>query len=108
MTAQFRTMLRYMFDAETSAPSTFRELAAKVENAKVREGVMTIAEQLKQEGRQEGRREGALIGQIQTYQELLNVPVSAFGELERQSANQLESLLRQLKAQSRNRARSES
>jgi len=101
---QFRVMLRYLFEAEASASSIFRDLAAKVEHARVKQGVMTIAEQLKQEGRQEGRREGALIGQIQTCQELLNLPVSGLEELAQQSVEEMESLLRELKARLRNRA----
>jgi hypothetical protein len=32
MMGQFRAMLRYLFQAEASAPSTFRDLASKVEN----------------------------------------------------------------------------
>jgi predicted transposase YdaD len=62
---------------------------------------MTIAEQLKQEGRQEG----AVMGQIQSCQELLNLPVSAVEELARQSIEDLESLLGRLKAQLRSRVR---
>jgi hypothetical protein len=97
MMGQFRAMLRYLFQAEASAPSTFRDLASKVENTRIRQGVMTIAEQLKQEG--------AVMGQIQSCQELLNLPVSAVEELARQSIEDLESLLGRLKAQLRSRVR---
>ena len=100
-----------------SAPSTFRELAAKVEDVKAKDGIMTIAEQLKQEGwergreegwqegRQEGRQEGTLMGQIQTCQELLNLPVSGLEELAQKSAEELELLLQELKTRLRSHLR---
>ena len=107
---QFRAMLRYLFQAETSAHSTFEQLAAKVQSARVKEDVMTIEQQIRQEGRQEGRREGrqegALIGQIQNCQELLNLPVIGVEEFEQRTTEEMESLLRELKAQARGRVRS--
>ena|SRR5438552_16741365 len=91
---------------QASASSTFRELAGKVQNARVKEAVMTIEQQIRQEGRQEGRREGALIGQIQYSQEVLGLPVSRLDELEQRRPEELEATLRDLKAQLRSRMRS--
>src|SRR3989442_4777665 len=48
----------YLFQAEASAPSTFGQLAAKVQSTRVKEDVMTIEEQIRQEGWQKGRQEG--------------------------------------------------
>jgi predicted transposase/invertase (TIGR01784 family) len=102
---QFRTMLRYLFDAEANAASTFRALAGKVKDRKVRTSVMTIAEQLREEGRNEGQRKGTIIGQIQTYQELLNLSLTRAEALARKSDDELQSLLSKLKAQLRARIR---
>lgn len=66
---------------------------------------MSIAEQLRQEGklegqqegRQQGRQQGTLIGQIQILQELLHLPVSSMEELAGQDEVILGNLLKELK-----------
>ena len=66
-----------------------------MQSAKVKEDVMTIEQQI----RLEGRREGALIGRIQTCQELLNLPLIGVEEFGQRTSEEMESLLRELKAQ---------
>ena len=68
---------------------------------------MSIADQLIQQGREEGRHEGlargSLMGRIQAYQELLNLPVTQLAELEQRNPSELESLWRELQAELRRR-----
>jgi hypothetical protein len=105
MMGRFRAMLRYLFQAEASAPSTFRELAARVSDIRTKEEVMTIEQQIRLEGQQEGWKQGSVVGQIQTCQELLDLPLTNVEELARKSHSELESLLRELKNVLRSRVR---
>jgi len=103
------------FQAEASAPSTFRELAVNLMGAGIKEEVMTIEQQIRQEGWKQGQQEGwkqglhegqqqgTLIGQIQNCQELLELPVMDIESLARKSQTELESLLQQLKSSLRSR-----
>ena len=55
----FRTLLRYAFaagGAESKLGSTVGQLVARIEDQKVKEGVMTIAEELIQQGRHEAEQ----------------------------------------------------
>jgi hypothetical protein len=63
----------------------------------------SIADQLIQKGRQEGMARGSLVGRIQAYQELLNLPVSGVAELEQKDPSELETLWRELQAELRRR-----
>jgi predicted transposase/invertase (TIGR01784 family) len=112
---QFRTLLRYLLRADANAPSTFVDLVAKIENETVKENVMSIADQLIQqglekglekglaEGLQKGLARGSLIGRIQAYQELLNLPVTQLAELEQRNPSELETLWRELQTEVRRR-----
>jgi flagellar biosynthesis/type III secretory pathway protein FliH len=112
--------------------STFARQVAKVESAKVKEGLMTIAEELIEKGRQEGQQEGwqkgqqegwqkgqqegwqkgqqeglergRIIGRIQTFQDLLNLPLTSVAELSRRETAELQALLLRLEAELRGRS----
>ena len=99
----FRAMLRYIFHADATAPSTFADLVSKLPSAEIKESFMSIADQLKQEGRQEGFERGRVIGKIQACQELLGLPAVTLAELQRKEASELESLLHALEARVRAR-----
>jgi predicted transposase/invertase (TIGR01784 family) len=108
---QFRTLLRYLLCADANAPSTFVDLVSRIENETVKENVMSIADQLIQqglerglaEGLQKGLARGSLIGRIQNCQELLNLPVSGVAELEQKDPSELEVLWRELQTRLRQR-----
>jgi len=57
-----------------------------------------------QKGQQEGLERGRMIGRIQTFQGLLNLPVTSVAELSRQETAALEALLLRLEAQLRGHA----
>jgi predicted transposase/invertase (TIGR01784 family) len=111
LAGQFRTLLRYLLHADANAPSTFGDLVSRIEDETVKEKVMSIADQLIQQGREQGRQEGrqegiargSLIGRIQNCQELLSLPVSGVAELEQRNLLELENLWRELQTQLRQR-----
>ncbi len=56
----FRTLMRYWFavdSTEAKGPSTAEQLLNRIENQQIREGVMSIAEELLERGRREARQE---------------------------------------------------
>lgn len=71
---------------------------------------MSIAEVLRKEGKAEGKAEGVeigtILGGIQDCQELLDRAISSTEELQLKSADELESLHRELKAEVRKRFKS--
>jgi hypothetical protein len=79
------------------------DLLGKVEDETTKHSVMSIAEQLIQEGREQGLEKGLLAGRIQMCQELLRAPVSTTEDLGQKSAEQLRALLRDLEARVRQR-----
>ena len=95
------TMIYYLLKAGSTGPSssTFTEFLEKVEDATVKDTIMTIAEQLKQEGRQEGREEGrrdGIVRQVQQCQRLLNLPITDPKSLEDKPQPELLALLEKL------------
>jgi predicted transposase/invertase (TIGR01784 family) len=81
-------------------PGILREIVEQAISKEAGGVVMTVAEQLKQEGRkegrEEGRKEGELIGSIRTAQLMKGRPVSDKKELEKLSIDELEKMLKKL------------
>lgn len=92
------TMMRYLFNAAPDDSSTFPELIHKIENATVRNTIMTFAEQLRQEGLEKGIEKGAVIGQIQQAQRFLRQPVAGLRTLQEKSQAELQLLLQELES----------
>jgi predicted transposase/invertase (TIGR01784 family) len=96
-------ILRYVCSATDKI--TAEELLAIVQQTLDRQGgemVMTIAEQLRQEGMekglQRGRQEGKFIGEILLTQRMLALTIYDEEELERKSLDELRSILASMKA----------
>ncbi len=131
----FRTMMRYAFAVEGSegkGPSTVERFVAKIDNQKVKEGVMSIAEELlergrrearqeaeqraksmaeellergRREARQEGEQRGRLVGRVQLCQQLLGLPVMTGEDLGAKGSADLERLLAELETRLRQRVK---
>jgi len=96
------TLLRYLMAADSDLDfETVRRAMEQGHSRETQDQVMSIAEELMEKGRQEGRSEGvqagALIGQIQTLQDLLNLPQSRVDELAVKSAEELQRLAHELR-----------
>ena len=116
-------ILRYCFECdESKSPSTIHQLAANVKSVATRKRIMSLADQLIQKGREEGlerglergleqglekgREEGleqglekgALIGRIQTFQDLLNESATSREKLARLSLPELQRMARKLQS----------
>jgi len=77
--------------------STIYDLANKMEDEKAKSQIMTLAENLREEGLQKGREQGVLIGQILTCQEILGLLPASKEALANESIENLQALLLQLK-----------
>lgn len=91
----------------TGGPSTFERLISKLTDKRVKEGFMTIAEELIQKGRQqgvaEGKAEGRLQGQILGLQRALGLPPTPTERLAELDAEGLSAILRELEAEAHER-----
>ena len=102
----FRTLMRYWFAvdaAEAKGPSTAEQLLSRIENQRVRERVMSIAEELLERGRKEGEQRGRLGGGIQLCEQVLGLPVSSVEDLQAREVADLERLLEELEGNLRQR-----
>jgi hypothetical protein len=65
-------LLRYIFDREIDKPQ-FRKKLKEITNPKLNKNVMSLADQLRQEGREEGREAGTIFTKQQAVIEALEV-----------------------------------
>ncbi len=91
----FRALVLYALAVEAERPSTVKEFVRKIGNQRVREGVMSIAEQ--ERGRLERR--------IQLCQQILGLSVMSSQELRSKQTSELEGLLGDLDGRLRQRAK---
>lgn len=109
----FRMLMYYALAVEDPGTSTVEGFAARIKDKRIREQVMSIAEQLLQkgrqeglqEGRQEGLQEGLHRGKIQLCQQLLGLPVMSEEKLDELSTSAQHELLRELQVRLQNRLR---
>jgi hypothetical protein len=111
-----RTLLLYLAHADPQVtPSTFWDVAGRLQPVEIQKTVMTLAEALIaegwqkgrqegqqegwQKGRQEGLERGALIGRIQACQEVLGLPLTPTETLAHRESEALRAELRTLQVQ---------
>jgi predicted transposase YdaD len=103
-TPLFVAVVHYLLDADPHAnSSTIVNVVTRLASPEIRQGFMSVTEQLIQRGRQEGLEHGTLAGKIQQCQALLRQPVSTTAELGQRDVAELQDLLRRLEAQLRSR-----
>jgi hypothetical protein len=84
-----RTLLFYLFQADSEMNYSKLERLAEAAETEVKEQVMSIAQELRQEGRLEGIKKGTLIGKIQYCQRILNEPVIGAEQLQDRTLSEL-------------------
>lgn len=95
-------LLRYLLKSESprqNRASTIGRLVSSINNEKPSAKIMTIEDEIIEEGRQEGRQEGILIGQVLAFQEMTCAKARTPAELAALSCEQLVACLAELKRQ---------
>jgi predicted transposase YdaD len=89
-----QTLLRYLLAVDSSI--NFDRVLAEAD-IEVRGQAMSIAQELIERGRQQGLEAGVLAGQIQTLEDLLNLPVTSLAELTAKPIEDLKHLAEELR-----------
>jgi hypothetical protein len=105
----FRALMRYALHVDSKSPSTVETFVAKVQDQTVQSNVMSIAEELieqgERRGEQRGLTKGALLGRIQMCQEMLAIPLTSETELLGKGVSELQALLQELQTRLRQRGK---
>ncbi|MEM9445799.1 MAG: Rpn family recombination-promoting nuclease/putative transposase [Verrucomicrobiota bacterium] len=97
-----RTLLLYMLQIDGREAIDIEVIKDTINEEKIKEDIMSIAEQLRREGLQEGLQEGCkqtLIGQIDFAEGALGMKKSYTSDLEKKTVSELEQILDNLQVQ---------